>query len=99
MKRCVPLEPAAENVCNQSSVPPLIFQMPPEQGRRALEEMQDAPVYKYPANISSACINTGMWGSIPVYFIAPRDEETRNIIFYIHGSFLVVVFFPFRMPC
>lgn len=86
MKRCVPLEPAAENVCNQSSVPPLIFQMPPEQGRRALEEMQDAPVYKYPANISSACINTGMWGSIPVYFIAPRDEETRNIIFYIHGA-------------
>ena len=45
MKRCVPLEPAAEFVCNKSSVPPLIFQMPPEQGRRALEEMQDTLVY------------------------------------------------------
>lgn len=86
MKRCVPLEPAAEAVCNQSSVPPLIFQMPPEQGRRALEEMQDMPVYKYPADISSVCVNTGMWGSIPVYFIAPRDEKIRNIIFYIHGA-------------
>ncbi len=63
MKRCVPLEPAAEAVCDQSAVPPLIFQMPPKQGRRALEEAQDAPVYKYPANISSACVNTGMWGS------------------------------------
>ena len=86
MKRCVPLEPAAEEVCNQSSVPPLIFQLPPEQGRKALEEMQNTPVYKYPANISSDCINTGIGESIPVYFIAPKDEKIRNIIFYIHGA-------------
>lgn len=86
MKRCVPLEPAAEAVCNQSSVPPLIFQMPPEQGRRVLEEAQDTPVYKYPADIFSDCINTGMWGSIPLYFIAPESKKIKNIIFYIHGG-------------
>ncbi len=86
MKRCVPLEPAAETVCNQSSVPPLIFQLPPKQGRRVLEEAQDTPVYKYPADISSECINTGMWGSIPVYFIAPESGKIKNIIFYIHGA-------------
>lgn len=86
MKRCIPLEPAAEAVCNQSAVPPLIFQMAPEQGRRALEELQDTPVYKYSADISSDCINTGRWGSIPVYFIAPKREKIRNIIFYIHGA-------------
>ncbi|MCM1374186.1 MAG: alpha/beta hydrolase [Muribaculum sp.] len=27
MRRCIPLEPAAEAVCNQSATPPLIFQM------------------------------------------------------------------------
>ena len=86
MKRCVPLELAAEAVCNQSSVPPLIFQLSPEQGRRVLEEAQDTPVYKYPADISSDCIDTGMWGSITVYFIAPAGEKIRNIIFYIHGA-------------
>ncbi len=86
MKRCVPLEPAAEDVCNQSSVPPLIFQLPPEQGRKVLEDAQDTPVYKYPANISYACINTGIWVSIPVYFIVPKDRRIRNIIFYIHGG-------------
>lgn len=86
MKRCVLLEPAAEAVCNQSSVPPLIFQLPPEQGRRVLEEAQDTPVYKFPANISSDCIHTGMWGTIPVYFIAPEDNKIKNIIFYIHGA-------------
>lgn len=86
MKRCVPLEPAAEAVCNQNSVPPLIFQLPPEQGREILEKAQDLPVYKYPANVFSDCINTGEWGSIPVYFITPKDEKIKNIIFYIHGA-------------
>ncbi len=86
MKRCVPLEPEAELVCNQSSVPPLIFQIPYKQGRKALEETQDTPVYKYPADISSNCVNTGMWGNVQVYFIAPKDEKIRNIIFYIHGA-------------
>ena len=88
MKRRVPLEPAAEEVCNQSSVPPLIFQLPPEQGRKALEEMQNTPVYKYPANISSDCINTGIGESIPVYFIAPKDEKIRNIIFTVQVGYL-----------
>ncbi len=86
MKRCTPLEPAAEAVCNQNSICPLIFQLPPEQGRRVLEEAQDTPVYQYPADVSSVCVNTGMWGSIPVYFIAPKNEKIRNIIFYIHGA-------------
>ena len=86
MIRCVPLEPAAEAVCNQSAVPPMIFQMPPEQGRSVLEEAQDRPVYKYPAHIFRDCVNTGMWGSIPVYFIVPKGETIKNIIFYIHGA-------------
>ncbi|MBQ8233900.1 MAG: alpha/beta hydrolase fold domain-containing protein [Lachnospiraceae bacterium] len=84
-KRCVPLEPAAEIVCNQSAVPPLIFQLPPKQGREKLEEAQTTPVYKYPAVIHAENINTGIWGKIPVYFVLPQ-EETRNVIFYIHGG-------------
>ena len=58
MKRCVPLEPAAENVCNESSIPPLIFQLPPEQGRMVLEKAQETPVYKYPANICETKVET-----------------------------------------
>lgn len=86
MKRCVPLEQAAEAVCNQSAVPPLIFQLPPEQGRKVLEEAQNTPVYKYPADIASNYINTGIWGKIPVYFVSPKDTDAKNIIFYIHGG-------------
>lgn len=86
MKRCVPLEPAAESVCNQSSVPPLIFQLPPERGRRILEEAQNTPVHLYPADVSSDRIDTGTWDSVPVYFIKPECEKIKSIIFYIHGA-------------
>lgn len=86
MKRCVPLEPAAEEVCDQSSNPPLIFQLPPAEGRMRLEEAQNTPVYKYPADISSGYIDTGRWGKIPVYFVMPKKADFRNVILYIHGA-------------
>lgn len=86
MKRCVPLDPAAEKVCRQSSVPPLIFQLTPEQGRQVLEKAQDSPVFKYPADICCENIECGKWGEIPVYFVLPKCSEFKNVIFYIHGG-------------
>ena len=87
MKRCVPLEAAAEAVCDQSAIPPYIFQLPPEQGRKVLEKAQDTPVYKYPADISVSDINTDGWGTIPVYFVIPQcSAPIQNVIFYIHGA-------------
>ncbi len=86
MKRCLPLEPAAELLSYQASIPPLIFQLPPEQGRMQLEEAQSTPVYKYPADISSLRIDTGSWGQIPVYFVAPKTSDFKHVIFYIHGA-------------
>lgn len=87
MKRMVPLEAEAEAVCNAAAVPPLIFQLPPEQGRKALDDMQSTPVFKYPASISSYNVNAGPWGNLNVYLIDPQTETTaRNVIFYIHGA-------------
>lgn len=87
MKYSVPLEPAAEAVCEESAKLPLIFQVPPEEGRRRLEEAQDAPVYKYPAECSSRLVDTGKWGRIPVYFVSPDgNEPICSVIFYIHGA-------------
>lgn len=86
MKRCVPLEAAAEAVCDQNSIPPLIFQLPPEQGRKVLEKAQESPVYKYPADISVSKIDTGSWGAVPVVFAAPQGAVPRHVIFYIHGA-------------
>ncbi len=87
MKKRIPLEDAAREVCRQNSVSPLIFQIPPEEGRKRLEDAQSSPIYKYPANINVCQIDTGEWGTIPVYFIAPAKRGCiRNVIFYIHGG-------------
>lgn len=86
MKRCVPLEPAAEKVCRKSSVPPLIFQLPLEQGRQVLEKAQDSPVFKSPADISCKFIDCGKWGKIPVYLVMPKCSEVKKVILYIHGG-------------
>ena len=66
MRQRIPLEAAAQAVCDQSAVPPLIFQLPPEEGRRRLEEAQNAPVYLYPADTAVRLTDTGGWGRVPV---------------------------------
>ena len=87
MRRVVQLESAAEKVCNDSAKPPLIFQIPPEEGRKRLEEAQDLPVFKYPAMIKEQSVNTGKWGYVRVYFVLPENLcGIPNIIYYIHGA-------------
>ena len=87
MRRTVPLEREAELVCDKSSKPPLIFQLPPEQGREVLERAQDAPVYKYPAEIKIIPVQTCNWGTINVYCVIPGNiVGSPHVIYYIHGS-------------
>lgn len=87
MKRCVPLEPAAQQVCIENSKPPLIFQLSPEDGRAALNAAQDAPVSMYPASIARLTADTGRWGTIPIYVITPpAPTQSTHAIFYIHGA-------------
>lgn len=86
MKRVI-LEPAARAVCKENSVCPLIFQLPPERGRAALEKAQEGPVCAYPACISTTMLDTGRWGEIPVHLIRPEQlQPGAGVIFYIHGA-------------
>ncbi len=86
-KKRIPLEKAAVAVCDASSKPPLIFQLPPAEGRRKLNQAQNQPVYKYPADVMSMDANTGKWGTIRVYFVCPPDcGYPPETIFYIHGA-------------
>ena len=87
MKRSVLLEKAAEEVCDKSSKPPLIFQFPPEKGRELLNEAQNAPVHKYPVTITNTLIDEGKWGTFKLYHIKPQNiVGTPHTTFYIHGA-------------
>lgn len=86
-RRNVILEPEAEKVCDASAVPPRIYQLPPVKGREVLEKAQDSPVYMWPSVAERVIVNTGAWGTIPVYIVRPREKkECRDAIFYIHGA-------------
>lgn len=86
MKRCVPLEPAAEAVCDANSISPLIFELPVCQGRKRLEQAQDTPVYMYPARVETCQAIAGRWGTITVYFVIPEGCDPGHMIYYIHGA-------------
>lgn len=86
MKR-ISLEPEAEAVCRANAIPPLIFQLPPEEGRIRLEQAQNSPVFMYPAKISHMTVDTGKWGKLKVFVVMPEKREgVSNVIFYIHGA-------------
>ena len=87
MERLISLEPAARELCISSSKPPLIFQLPPAQGRERLNSAQDMPVFKYPAEVKTISINTGQWGRVNVHYLWPDNiAGIPNVIFYIHGA-------------
>lgn len=81
------LEPEAEAVCRANSKPPLIFQLPPSQGRMVLEQAQSTPIAMYPAEVRYIMVDTGKWGRIRVYMVVPKKVDCRpNVIFYLHGA-------------
>lgn len=83
----IPLEKAAEEVCIESSVPPLIFQIPPSEGRKRLEEAQDSKVFKFPAEISKIMVDTGDFGEVQLYCVKPENLKGKpNLIYYLHGG-------------
>lgn len=87
MNSKIVLEKAAYEVAKQSSVPPLIFKLPVEEGRKVLENAQNMSVSMCPASIQEDSIDTKKHGCIKVYTVIPSYyEKIRNIIFYIHGA-------------
>lgn len=87
MKRKVLLEPEAEVICDESAKCPRIYQLPPAEGRKVLEQIQDTSVIFYSARVEKKMVSTGSWGTIPVYLVQPDEKrEYANVILYLHGA-------------
>ncbi len=87
MKRAVQLEPAAEAVSIASESCPRIYQLPPAEGRKVLEETQDSPICMWPAQIDNTAVITKRWGRVPVYLVKPENVcNPVDVIYYIHGA-------------
>jgi len=87
MIQSICLDPSAKKVSAEADSYPRIYQLPPQEGRKVLEDLQKCPPSMYPASSRKVDINTGEWGTIPVYFVTPDNGcEPLSVILYLHGG-------------
>lgn len=84
----VVLEQAAQEFADANAHEPFIYQLPPEQGRRVLEDVQSGEgVPKPEVSDEWTEVDAGEFGRVPVRLVRPAGSTgTLPVILYIHGA-------------
>ncbi|HTX11512.1 MAG TPA: alpha/beta hydrolase [Solirubrobacteraceae bacterium] len=87
-KTTVVLEPAAQALVEATSHHPFLFELPPDEGRKALEQLQSGDVPVPAVEVNDITIPGGPTGSVSVRVLRPagRDGDTLPVVLYIHGA-------------
>lgn len=81
------LEPAAQDFVDATSEPPFLFQLAPEEGRKAVDAVQDAPIAKPDIDEKWLTVTGGPTGSVRVRIVKPRGATgPLPVIVYTHGA-------------
>lgn len=82
------LEPAAQELCRATDPHPRIYEVPPEQGRQILLDLQSGQGVARPdVDEEWIEVDTGDWGTVRTRIIRPRDvRDELPVVFYIHGA-------------
>ena len=81
------LEPEALAFCQATDTPPFLYQLPPAEGRKTVDEVQSGAVEKPDVDDEWITIEGGPTGSVKVRIIKPAGATgTLPVIFYIHGA-------------
>ncbi|MDP4095562.1 alpha/beta hydrolase [Paenibacillus sp. P96] len=87
MTKKVVLEAAAQKFVEDTANPPYLFDLGPEEGRKAVNEVQSGDVFKQPADVQDVTVEGGPSGSVPVRIIRPENAAANlPVILYIHGA-------------
>jgi acetyl esterase len=87
MPRPVHLEPEAQAFVEKTANPPFLFDLGPEKGRKAVDEVQSAPIDKPDADTRDATVAAGKWGDVPVRIVRPKGSTgPLPVILYVHGA-------------
>jgi acetyl esterase/lipase len=83
----VVLEQAAQDFADATAKPPYLFDLTPEQGRAAVDEVQSGEVAKAAVDIEDITVAGGPSGEVKVRIIRPEGATgTLPVILYIHGA-------------
>ena len=83
------LEPAAQEFATATANPPYLFDLGPVEGRKTVDEVQNAPVEMPPADIEDVTIDGGPSGTVSVRVVRPRGAASGAalpVILYTHGA-------------
>lgn len=84
----VVLEQAAQEFADVTSTPPFIYELPPEQGRQVLEDVQSGEgVTKPEITEEWITVEGGPTGRVPVRIVRPAGSAgILPVVYYIHGA-------------
>ncbi|KAA0021364.1 alpha/beta hydrolase [Antrihabitans cavernicola] len=81
------LESEAAEFAKATDTPPFLFQLPPEEGRATVDEVQSSEIDKPEIDEEWITIEGGPTGSVPVRIVKPAGATgTLPVIFFIHGA-------------
>ncbi len=83
----VVLEPAAREFATATSQPPYLYQLPVEEGRNALEELQSGEDLKLEAGLEEFSVDGGPTGTVRLRLVRPPGlPRPAPVILYLHGA-------------
>ncbi|MET4584114.1 acetyl esterase [Conyzicola nivalis] len=83
----VSLEKAAQEFVDATSVPPFLWTLTPEEGRKAVDGVQDSPIDKPDVDDEWITIDGGPTGKVKLRIVKPKGTtETLPVILYVHGA-------------
>ncbi|MEU5843586.1 alpha/beta hydrolase [Rhodococcus sp. NPDC047139] len=83
----ISLEPAAQAFVEATADPPYLYQLAPEEGRKAVDGVQDEPIFKPAIDEEWIEIPGGPTGTVQVRIVRPAGTTgTLPVILYTHGA-------------
>nr|BFD81233.1 alpha/beta hydrolase [Streptomyces sp. Xyl84] len=81
------LEPAAAAFAEATANPPYLFDLPPAEGRKAVDDVQSGEIAKPAVDEEWITVQGGPTGSVRARVVRPAGAEgTLPVILYIHGA-------------
>ncbi|MFI7417210.1 alpha/beta hydrolase [Nonomuraea sp. NPDC049684] len=81
------LEPAAQAFAEATAEPPYLFQLPPEEGRKAVDEVQSGPAGLPAVDEEWVTVPGGPTGEVRARIVRPAGSTgDLPVIIYIHGA-------------
>ncbi|MFC8599048.1 alpha/beta hydrolase [Isoptericola sp. NPDC057191] len=85
--RNISLEQAAQEFVDATANPPYLYDLGPEEGRKAVDSVQDAEIWKPDIDEEWITVDGGPTGSVRVRIVRPRGATgVLPVIVYTHGA-------------